>query len=180
MPRFLFRPFAGFCLGVLAFTVPAAVAQTANYSVFASFTDNAAGGAEPLGNLVQAPDGNYYGESSYITNDIGTIEGVIYRVSPSGAITALYSPQTTNFTPGPISIGSDGYFYGVSSGGANGYGYIFKVSPSGAFTDLYDFQDSTDGGYPSGPLVQGSDGNFYGTGDRACSGMRLGSRQPVQ
>ena len=165
MSRFGFRTLASFfalCLAVLAFTAPAALAQTADYSIFASFTDNTAG-AEPLGNLVQAPDGNFYGESSYITNDIETVEGVIYRVSPTGTLSAFYSPQNAGLGSGSLIVGGDGYFYGlVGSGGANGYGYIFKISPGGALTTLYNFKDQTDGGYPSGQLLQGSDGNFYG------------------
>jgi uncharacterized repeat protein (TIGR03803 family) len=60
--------------------------------------------------------------------------------------------------------GSDGYFYGTTSGGAtNGYGTVFQISIQGALTTLYSFTGADDGAHPHGGLVQGRDGNFYGT-----------------
>ena len=59
--------------------------------------------------------------------------------------------------------GSDGNFYGTTSGFFNGYfGTVFKISATGALTTLYSSTGDNDVRFPSG-LVQGSDGNFYGT-----------------
>jgi uncharacterized repeat protein (TIGR03803 family) len=61
--------------------------------------------------------------------------------------------------------GSDGYFYGTTSGGGTngGYGTVFKLSTDGTLTSLYSFTGRYDGANPLAPLVQGSDGYFYGT-----------------
>jgi len=64
-----------------------------------------------------------------------------------------------------LELGTDGYFYGVttSGGGGNGGGTIFQITLGGALTTLYNFQINGDGAFPLGRLVQGLDGNFYGT-----------------
>jgi uncharacterized repeat protein (TIGR03803 family) len=140
---------------LLALTSTAALAQV---TTLADFDGGAAGGL-PGGNLVQAPDGNFYGQD-IVGGANGS--GAIFRLTPAGSLTAfLASPAGANAPP--LSIGGDGYLYGMfGSGGKNGYGYVFRISPSGTLTDIYDFQDGADGSYPSGTLVQGSDGNFYG------------------
>jgi uncharacterized repeat protein (TIGR03803 family) len=55
--------------------------------------------------------------------------------------------------------GSDGKFYGTTSGG---FGTVFQITTDRALTILYAFQGGNDGAGPSG-LAQGSDGDFYGT-----------------
>jgi uncharacterized repeat protein (TIGR03803 family) len=63
--------------------------------------------------------------------------------------------------------GSDGNFYGTTSGGgASGNGTVFKMTSTGTLTTLYNFcsqTNCTDGFNPTAALVQGTDGNFYGT-----------------
>jgi uncharacterized repeat protein (TIGR03803 family) len=63
--------------------------------------------------------------------------------------------------------GSDGNFYGTTSGGgANNAGTIFRVASGGRLTTLYSFCEQTnctDGSNPSTPLLQAIDGGFYGT-----------------
>jgi uncharacterized repeat protein (TIGR03803 family) len=68
--------------------------------------------------------------------------------------------------------GSDGDFYGVSSGGLEGNtgiplittsGTVFKITPTGEETVLHLFAGAPDDGAVPQVLIQGSDGNFYGT-----------------
>jgi uncharacterized repeat protein (TIGR03803 family) len=77
----------------------------------------------------------------------------------------LCQPQKrTKLWVDPFS-GSDGYFYGTTSGGGgpNKSGTVFKITTNGALTSLYSFTGGNDGANPVAALVQGSDGNFYGT-----------------
>jgi uncharacterized repeat protein (TIGR03803 family) len=68
--------------------------------------------------------------------------------------------------------GSDGNFYGITSGlvtlndyfGSTvvGNGSVFKLTPAGVLTTLVSF-NGTNGSNPVAALIQGTDGNFYGT-----------------
>jgi uncharacterized protein (TIGR03437 family) len=121
-------------------------------------------GAYPTG-LTQGTDGNFYGA----TTNYGLGGGTIFKITPSGAFTILYTFTPSDGTDGGVNgnlvQGTDGNFYGESiSGGGPGYGTIFKVTPSGSFTTVYTFPIVQAGGRdPSGGLTLGSDGNFYGT-----------------
>jgi uncharacterized repeat protein (TIGR03803 family) len=120
-------------------------------------------GANPYAGLVQGSDGNSYGTTSAGgTNGAGTV----FRVSSGGDFTNLYSFTGGSDGAKPIgglSQGSDGNFYGTTSGGGtNGYGTVFQITPSGALTTLHMF-NRNDGANPTASLVQGNDGNLYGT-----------------
>ena len=121
-------------------------------------------GANPQAGLVRGSDGNFYGTTAYGgTNGSGTV----FKMSPKGALTTLYSFTGTNDGGGPrgaLALGSDGNLYGTTgSGGTNRNGTVFKISTNGALTTLYSFTGITDGAAPLGRLVQGRDGYFYGT-----------------
>jgi uncharacterized repeat protein (TIGR03803 family) len=68
---------------------------------------------------------------------------------------------------GPLTLGLDGRFYGVTTrggGGAGcpaGCGTIFRLDGSGTVTTIHEFAGG-DEAYPAGPLLLASDGNFYG------------------
>jgi uncharacterized repeat protein (TIGR03803 family) len=122
-------------------------------------------GIGPVGALLQATDGNLYGTTR---NGGANYGGTVFRVTPSGILTTLYSfciniSCTDGDAPYAALVqATDGSFYGTTSlGGAYGYGTIFKIAPSG-LTTLHSF-DWTDGANPYAPLVQASDGDFYGT-----------------
>jgi uncharacterized repeat protein (TIGR03803 family) len=121
-------------------------------------------GSTPYGNVVQGPDGNYYGTTAQ-----GGVNGngTVFRVTPKGVYTVLYAFQGSPDGQNPqanLYLASDGNFYGTTArGGANGGGTIFRVSSTGVFTLLYTFTNGTDGGFPSAGVIEGSDGNFYGT-----------------
>ena len=131
-----------------------------------SFVGSPNDGSCPQAGLMQGSDGNFYGTTLYGgTNGDGTV----FRISPSGSHTNLYSfagglSDGANPYAGLVQ-GSDGNFYGTTLyGGANDNGTVFRISPSGSYTILYSFAGApNDGSNPSAGLVQGSDGNFYGT-----------------
>ncbi len=131
---------------------------------------NSPDGANPEAPLVQGSDSNFYGT---------TIQGgaygygTVFRISPSGSYTNLYSfgnsPDGAK-PEAPLVQGSDGNFYGTTYFGGmstkcnGGCGTVFRISPSGSYTNLYSFGAvSNDGFYPLAGLAQGSDSNFYGT-----------------
>jgi uncharacterized repeat protein (TIGR03803 family) len=117
--------------------------------------------------VFQAGDGTLYG-----TSDFGGTynKGTVFKVSPSGSETVLYSfGSVANDPAGVISAlveGDDSNFYGVSElGGTSDLGAVFRITPEGILTLVHSFTGgSNDGnvGFGSG-LLKGSDGNFYGT-----------------
>jgi len=135
-----------------------------------------------MSSLVQGRDGNLYG--TQIDEDIATDHGTVFKVTPSGTLTVLHTfcPHANcsdGANPGPIILGTDGNFYGVTDGGgdttgscgSSGCGTLFKLTTGGTFTLLHTFT-GPDGSYPSG-MIEGSDGNFYGTafsGGSVCCG----------
>lgn len=142
------------------FRVSAAGVRTILYS-FTGGVD----GAEPVRGVVQANDSNFYGIAR-VGGPAGG--GVLYRLTPQGALTALYPFTLDGVNPynsyGGLTLGSDGNLYGVTyQGGASGVGTIFRSTLTGAVTVLYSFTGGGDGGYPRAGLTLGSDGALYGT-----------------
>jgi uncharacterized repeat protein (TIGR03803 family) len=136
-----------------------------------SFT-NSGDGANPYAGLVQGSDGNFYG-TTYNGGTDGY--GTVFRISPSGSLTTLWSFANGLDGANPyagLARGSDGNFYGTTSGSGSGpsaYGTVFRISPGGNLTNLHSF-NGNDGASPYAGLVQGSDGNFYGTTSGSGSG----------
>jgi uncharacterized repeat protein (TIGR03803 family) len=115
----------------------------------------------PHAALVQGTDGNFYGTTGYGGANGG---GTIFRITPAGALTTLYSFVDSFYPLGALVQGkSDGYFYGTASDGGAGHGTVFKISADGlTFLTLHSF-NLADGATPAAGLVQGTDGYFYGT-----------------
>lgn len=89
-------------------------------------------GSSPVGGLVQATDGNFYGTTSGLGSAGG---GTIFKITPSGNLTTLYyfcaQPNCTDGANPTDSLvqGTDGNLYGSTpTGGTNNVGTIFKVS----------------------------------------------------
>jgi uncharacterized repeat protein (TIGR03803 family) len=120
-------------------------------------------GEEPFGELVQAINGNLYG-TTYVGGGGG--EGTIFSITPSGALTTLYSfcsPSGCTAGYQPLSglvQATDGNLYGTASGTNSGGGAVFEINQSGAVSALYSFPCCAS---PFAALVQATDGNFYGT-----------------
>ena len=144
---------------ILLATAAGAACYAQTFSIPASF--KGANGASPLNvagsSIVQGPDGNFYGTTrSGGANQAGTI----FKMTPGGGLTALYSftGQADGSEPqSGLIAGTDGNLYGATSTS------IFKITPSGTFTTLYTYNPSTGGPNNLNALVQGADGNFYGT-----------------
>jgi uncharacterized repeat protein (TIGR03803 family) len=149
--------------GSVYMITPAGV-ETVIYSFGASASD----GYSPVGALIQASDGNFYGTTQKGgTNGVGTV----FKVTPAGIETVLYSlgasPSDAASPSWPFTSliqASDGNFYGTTQkGGTNGFGTVYRITAAGVETVLYSFGASpSDGVYPGGSLIQASDGNFYG------------------
>jgi uncharacterized protein (TIGR03437 family) len=110
--------------------------------------------------LVQASDGDFYGTT--FTNDDPTLYGVVFRVTPAGALTVLYTfaPPNGAYPEAPLIQGTDGNLYGTTSAGGPGNAPVaFKITTGGGFTVVADL---TFGYLPQTALLQATDGNFYG------------------
>ncbi|HUI43975.1 MAG TPA: choice-of-anchor tandem repeat GloVer-containing protein, partial [Terriglobia bacterium] len=157
--------------GGTVFKITPSGALTTLYS-FCSHSGCTEHGFSP-GGLVQATDGNFYGTTYFGGAGIGGA-GTVFKITPSGALTTLYSFCTLSNCPdgdlpyAAMVQANDGNLYGTTGdGGANGdAGTVFKITPSGALTTLYSFCSQSgcrDGELPGELSVQATDGNFYGT-----------------
>ena len=112
-----------------------------NTTILYHFGTNATDGTGPKGDLVQGPDGTFYG-----TTTAGGAGGwgTIFQVTPAGVLTTLYSFQNKTdgqYPSGGLVQGSDGNLYGTTQTGGNdgsGLGTIFRLAIPSA---------------PSGPIV---------------------------
>jgi uncharacterized repeat protein (TIGR03803 family) len=130
-------------------------------AVYAFPQADSSGTGNSTSRLVQGVDGNLYGTSQAG----GSGNGTVFKLSPSGAFTVIYtfSGAADGKSPGELIFGSDGNLYGTTaSGGAGGFGTAFKISTAGALTTLHSFAGASDAANPSGALAQGNDGSFYG------------------
>jgi uncharacterized repeat protein (TIGR03803 family) len=129
-------------------------------------------GAGPVGQLIQASDGNFYGATGGggafrdIEHQGGF--GTIYRFNPaSGAVTFLHSFNLPNgngiYPNGSLVQASDGLLYGTTREGAgvfrDGGGTAFRIDIAGNFQLVAPLT----GGAPLSGFIQASDGFFYGT-----------------
>lgn len=132
-------------------------------------------GATPGGALTLATDGSFYGTT---TGGGAAKAGTVFRITPSGQLTTLYSFCLPTGCPdgsipnGGLVLGSDGNYYGTTAEGGTstncngGCGTVFRISAAGQLTTLYTFCEQSgcpDGQSPLAALVEGTDGNFYGT-----------------
>jgi uncharacterized repeat protein (TIGR03803 family) len=138
------------------------IAPSGTLTTLHIFTNGADGG-NPIGGLVEAADGNFYGTTwTGGANNYGTV----FKMTPSGTLTTLHSFDSTDgaLPFAGLVQATDGDFYGTTEeGGTNSYGTVFKITAKGKLTTLHSFLGGTDGDTPISPLVLATDGNFYGT-----------------
>jgi uncharacterized repeat protein (TIGR03803 family) len=142
-------------------------------------------GFGPLGTLVQATNGDFYGTTVY---GGASGNGNVFKITPNGTLTTLYSFCAQSGCPdgsdpyGSLVQAANGYLYGTTyEAGANGGGTVFKITPSGTLTTLYNFcsqglPSCADGAYPAAGLVQAATGALYGiTGGGGANGNQKGT-----
>jgi uncharacterized repeat protein (TIGR03803 family) len=122
-------------------------------------------GINPWAGVIQGSDGSFYGTTSSGGINNG---GTVFKVTAAGLETVLWNfdfVSVGNAGPyGGVIQGSDGSFYGTTSGGGtNTAGTVFKITSAGVETVLWNFGSGSDGRNPQGNLTRGSDGNLYGT-----------------
>jgi uncharacterized repeat protein (TIGR03803 family) len=154
------------------------------------FNFNDPTGALPYGPLLQGTDGNFYGTASAGGSAGG---GVVYKLTSAGVFTVLHNFDSTSRSLGILPTtglvqGSDGFLYGVTSGGgANLDGTLFKIKTDGtSFSVIHDF-DASHGSVPySQPLLH-TNGNIYGQtnsggahGDGVLYSLSAGLKQFIQ
>jgi uncharacterized repeat protein (TIGR03803 family) len=134
-------------------TLTGAVSRVAHFTT--------ADGKDPIGKLVAAPGGIFYGVTSRGgTNDAGTV----FRASTNGTLTTLASFGGAHGQyPNSLILGSDGSLYGITFYGpvTNDGGRVFKITTAGTLTTFANLAPLGIGQPLS--LLQASDGFFYGS-----------------
>ena len=138
------------------------ISASGSTSNLLSFTPTNSTATNPVGGLIQASDGNFYGTTA---SPIYATPGSVFRMTSNGVPTTIFVfSNTVAGKPNPGLIqGSDGYLYGTTpDGGSNGLGTVFQMTTNGTIIGLGNFYN-TNGEQPATGLIQASDGNFYGT-----------------
>ncbi len=118
------------------------------------------------GPFIAGTDGALYG----VSREGGTgNRGTIYKLTTAGVRTRLVSFTGTTGAAkgqrprGPLALGPDGNFYGVTErGGTADAGTLFRMNASGTLTVLAEFA-ANGPRLPLGGLITGGDGKLYGT-----------------
>jgi len=123
--------------GSANFGVVYRVTPAGGFTVLHTFTGTAApdeSGGQPFGEMILARDGNFYGT----TRGGGAFSlGTIFKLTPAGVFTIVYNfPEGTNGgqPQGALLPGSDGNFYGTTTGRGLGNGstvFRLNISPNG-------------------------------------------------
>ncbi len=143
---------------VLSALLSAGPARAANDTVVYAF--NGPDGGNPEAGLVNIA-GTLYGTTFFG----GTGFGTVFKVSPAGVESVLYSfaggTDGANPEAGLINVG--GALYGTTTyGGSAGLGTVFKVTQAGVEKVIYSFAGGNDGMHPAGGL-RPVGGALYGT-----------------
>ncbi len=122
-------------------------------------------GAFPVGRLLQASDGKFYGS----TNGGSLASGVLFRIDAGGQYELLHSFGALVSGDGAFGTelieASDGYLYGSNAaGGSFGLGTVFRLDKNGEETVVHSFgSGGSDGEAPDSALLEASDGLLYGS-----------------
>src|SRR5678816_307941 len=152
--------------GVIFSALLLLVATTASAQTYMKLRDLGTQSGDPLnpawmGIFAQGRDGNMYSTSQ---GGGANAFGTVFRLTPSGTMTRLWSFANGNdgaFPNSGLTLGTDGALYGTAVNGGLGYGTVFKITTGGNLTPLHSFNGNTEGLQPNTPPIQGNDGNFY-------------------
>lgn len=143
-------------------------------------------GSSPSAALIHGADGNFYGTTLYGGGNVADNNcfcggyGTVFKISPAGKLTTLYTFCNLTNSNGSCLDGAlpwgglvqaaNGTLYGTTYDGGTGFnnkgGTVFDLTPSGKLTTLYSFchvgTTCLDGGYPYAGLIHATNGRFYG------------------
>ncbi len=166
--------------------------ETALYSFCAK--SDCTDGSSPSAGLIFDSRGNLYGTTYSGGSSSGCSSGcgVVFRLTPEGKETVLYSfCAKNNCTDGALPesallFDQKGNLYGTTSGGgssncSSGCGVVFKLTPKGKETVLHTFcvkNNCADGSLPVAGLAFDQQSNLYGTtetgGNAGCNSVAPG------
>jgi uncharacterized repeat protein (TIGR03803 family) len=126
------------CL-VTAFWIATALASPAQtLTTIHSFTGPTQGGAWPGAGLTQGIDGNFYGTTASGGGGCTFGCGTIFKITPAGTLTVLYSFQEPEWGPSSgLILANNGNFYGTTAFGGgssncyeySGCGTVYEITP---------------------------------------------------
>ena len=121
--------------------------------------NQATGAAWPMGAVIQASDGDFYGTTAGRLDVLGTA----FRMTSAGSITTFpFQSLGGTSTSASLVQANDGQFYGTADGGFfYPNGFVFKMSVDG-LSGIPHFFTGTDGTTPAADLIQGLGGLLYG------------------
>jgi uncharacterized repeat protein (TIGR03803 family) len=123
------------------------------------------GGSTPVGPLVEASDGNFYGTTQRGGSSRG--HGTIFKMSQAGVVSVIYgfqgAPQDGSQSSAGLTQATDGKLYGTTfAGGTFDFGTLFQITTGGTYRVLSNFSINT-GNQPQDAPVQHTNGLLYGT-----------------
>ena len=132
--RQIARGWKSFCAAVIFCALVTMASRAQTFTTLGTF--DLSNGQFPAGPIVQGFDGNFYGTTSEGGNN-GTEYGTVFRITPGGTITSLYSfcaqiDCTDGSSPfGGLTLGRNGNLYGTTLGGGAQYkcGTVFMIRP---------------------------------------------------
>jgi uncharacterized repeat protein (TIGR03803 family) len=123
---------------------------TGTYSVVLALNPVTQGAAA---NLIQGKDGNFYGTGALGSETECDQQGIVFKMTPAGTYSILYTFATAEFPSATLVQASDGNLYGSVAS------TIFRLTPAGVFSTIYTFQGED--GFGVVQMQQASDGNLW-------------------
>ena len=123
---------------------------TGTYSIVLALNPATQGAAA---NLIQGKDGNFYGTGALGSETECDQQGIVFKMTPTGAYSILYTFATAEFPSAALVQATDGNLYGSVAS------TIFRLTPAGALTTIYTLQGED--GFGVTQIQQASDGNLW-------------------
>ncbi len=139
--------------------------KTGKDSIIMNCNDSSTG-ANPMGNLIQASNGNLYGMTTWGGDSLYK-DGILFAYNPStGKDSIIHDFQYYDGVApeGTLVQASNGLLYGMTyEGGTSNDGSLFCIDPKTGYDSVIFNFDSLQGRYPYfNSMVQAKDGKLYG------------------